>query len=43
MKLTLSEGEFVHFATIQKTLSISSKLGVNNCTGSGTLVLTGQR
>jgi hypothetical protein len=43
MKFTLSEDEFVHFSTIQKTFSISSPLGVNNCTGSGTIVLNGQR
>jgi hypothetical protein len=43
MQFTLSEDEFMHFSTIQKTLSINSPLGVNNCTGSGTLVLTGQR
>ncbi len=42
MKFTLSEDEFMHFSTIQKTFSISSPLGVNNCTGSGTLVMTGQ-
>ncbi len=43
LEFTLSEQEFVHFSTIQKTLSISSPMGVNNCTGSGTIVLTGQR
>jgi len=42
MKFTLSEDEFLHFSAIQKTFSISSPLGVNNCTGSGTIVLTGQ-
>jgi hypothetical protein len=41
MKFILSEDEFVHFSTIQKTFSISTPLGVNNCTGTGTVVLTG--
>lgn len=43
MLFTLSEEEFNHFSTIQKSLSISSPMGVNNCTGSGTLILTGQK
>jgi hypothetical protein len=42
MQFDLSEEELVHFSTLQKTLSISSPLGVNNCVGSGTLTLTGQ-
>ena len=43
MQFDLSEEELVHFSTFQKTLSISSPLGVNSCVGSGTLTLTGQK
>ena len=42
MQFDLTEEELRHFPTLQKTLSIRSPLGVNNCIGSGTLVLTGQ-
>jgi len=42
MQFDLSEEELAHFSTLQKTLSISSPLGVNSCVGSGTLTLTGQ-
>jgi hypothetical protein len=42
MQFDLGEEELAHFSTLHKTLSISSPLGVNNCVGSGTLVLTGQ-
>ena len=39
----LSEEEFKKFSTLQKTLSIRSPRGVNDCIGTGTFVLTGQR
>jgi hypothetical protein len=43
LQFELTEEEMLHFSTFQKTLSISSPLGVNSCVGSGTLTVTGQR
>jgi hypothetical protein len=43
MQFELTEEQMLHFSTFQKTLSISSPLGVNSCVGSGTLTVTGQR
>jgi hypothetical protein len=42
MQFDLSEQEIEHFSSIQKTVSISSPMGVNNCVGSGTLSLSGK-
>ncbi len=39
--IDLTEQELRNFSTFRKTLSISSPLGVNNCVGSGTMVLGG--
>jgi hypothetical protein len=43
MQVDLTEEEFLHFSTLQKTLSIHAPANDSGCVGTGTLVLTGQK